>query len=1444
MEANSPRWKEIARSEFPWEREALTFVRERLPDHEPYRAWSNFEFIAQDGSINEVDLLVLTSKGFFLVEIKSAPGVVEGDAGTWIWRHEGRVRSYDNPLTLANRKAKKLKSLLASQKAMQKIRSPFLEAHVFLSHEKNDCRLPEHLRRNVHTRDREAEDEPGSGTGGETDRPGIMAALMSFSAATAPRTRLDRPMAKAVSRAMEEAGIRPSQRVRRVGDYELEELLFEGPGYQDWSAHHASLKREKSRVRIYQIELGASATARETIGNAAKREYQILSGISHAGILKAKHYTESDRGPALIFEHAPDSQRLDLYLAEHGAKLSVDQRLALLRQIAEAIRFAHEKQLVHRALSPQSILLLDPSARDPQIQIFNWQTGARIPSDSRPTSLGISATSHVDELIEDASTVYMAPEALAERGGSGEQQDVFSLGALAFHLFSGQPPAANFYELTEKLREGQGLQISAVMDGVTEALQYLVQFSTFPAVSDRLDSVAEFLEELDKVEEALTTPEPHEDVVLDPTAAKANDRLDHGFVVKRRLGKGSSALALLVGRAGESKEQVLKVALEPSHNARLRGEAEVLERLRRHQFIVQTHGVLEFGDRVGLLMEKAGDTTLAQRLREEGRLHLELLQRFGEDLLQTVDWLEQEGVPHRDIKPENLGVAPMGRDDKLHLVLFDFSLSRTPAENIRAGTVPYLDPFLSLRKPPRWDTHAERFAAATTLYQMATGQLPRWGDGQSDPAVLEVEATLDAEAFEPALRERMLAFFENALRRDFRERFDNAQEMLTSWRLVFAEADRSETFTDDGEAPRTDDLALADEALTLATPLIQLGISTRALNALDRVGAATVEDLLRTPLPQISHMRGVGSKTRKEIARAVKALAQRFPDVERRSGTPPEREAPADVGAEAIGVDALVALLLPSRVAKKAEASQAALRRFLRLDDGERGGYKNGEAADYWPSQSDVAREACVTRARIGQILAQARKRWLKISAITTLREEIAALLEVQAGVMTASELAEAILSRRGSAQAEPLRSRQALAVVRAAIETERDRASPRWIVRRPHDGGRILIARDELDEEGNPRIDGQRLADYAERLGRRADELAEADPLLPPDRALEALQALPLPAGVAPLPATRLRQLSAATARKASVSSRLELYPRQMDAARALKLSLGALAGARELPPDQIRDRVLGRYPEAEPLPDRPELDRLVEEAGSELRWQPEARDGEGAYVAPLREFTTVHAGTSYATQSRTLTPRFDEVPADQAERKQFTQRLGYSLDQQHFLALVVAPHEALEAERVLARRFPIDVRSFDELLIRHMKAFAIERKVDWGLVLRADGVPLSERAGHRDWNNLQRVVREALPRVQSELAESRRPVLLTNLGLLARYDQLPFLDAIRDETGRAAGPPGLWLLVATDAQGARPTLDGKPVPVFTSAQWARIPKSWLEERSSSPASEEVPAR
>jgi serine/threonine protein kinase len=127
-------------------------------------------------------------------------------------------------------------------------------------------------------------------------------------------------------------------------------------------------------------------------------------------------------------------------------------------------------------------------------------------------------------------------------------------------------------------------------------------------------------------------------------------------------------------------------------------EGEVLARLR-HPNVVEYRKTLSIAGRTALLMSKAGDRTLAQRLRDEARLSLDLLRRVGEELIQTTDYLEQQGVAHRDIKPENIGMSQVGTKGKLQLVLFDFSLSRASPDNIAAGTIESRKPSSTAPKP-------------------------------------------------------------------------------------------------------------------------------------------------------------------------------------------------------------------------------------------------------------------------------------------------------------------------------------------------------------------------------------------------------------------------------------------------------------------------------------------------------------------------------------------------------------------------------------------------------------------------------------------------------------------------------------------------------------------------------------------------------------------------
>ena len=72
---NSPgqRWQG-PKSDYPWEQQALDFIKDKLPDAEPYRAWQTFTFTTNHGHVREVDLFIATPGGLFLVEIKSHPG--------------------------------------------------------------------------------------------------------------------------------------------------------------------------------------------------------------------------------------------------------------------------------------------------------------------------------------------------------------------------------------------------------------------------------------------------------------------------------------------------------------------------------------------------------------------------------------------------------------------------------------------------------------------------------------------------------------------------------------------------------------------------------------------------------------------------------------------------------------------------------------------------------------------------------------------------------------------------------------------------------------------------------------------------------------------------------------------------------------------------------------------------------------------------------------------------------------------------------------------------------------------------------------------------------------------------------------------------------------------------------------------------------------------------
>jgi len=1395
---------------YPWERQALDLVYQHasLADTDPHQAWELHElYDPSSGRLYELDLLFLSRQGLFLIEIKSHPGVLTGDIVDWTITEGGRHRTIECPYPGANLKARVLGTLLERQLGHER---PYVHAAVFLSNV-TDVRL-------------------------DGGRPpwlllphDVGSRLVNGLDGRDARRIVNRKMMKDLLQAAHKIGLRPSNTARVVGGYQLGALLDDGEGYQEHLAKNAAADRDQARVRSYLVAAATSAERRAQLHRAARREAQTLAQIGqHPGILAYRSFVDdAPLGPAVLFEAFEDSFPLHAFIRQEP-NLTFDERLGLLQQIVEAVAHCHRSGVLHRNLSPASVLVRRGSDGRIHVRLHRFHTAAWI----EHSSVG---TRHFHELSQPVDRLYQAPEVLADPEKATYESDVFSVGCLAWLVLTGQHPAATLAEREQRIKgekDGEGgLRPSAVRSDLA-ILDEAIAFATQPNLHARADDIADWFNAF--VLEALTRPTVDVSAGADPRDAQKGDMLQGGLRVERRLGSGGTALVLHVRREG--RDFALKVPHDAGCGERLLSEAKTLRDLR-HEHIVALRDVVTLGGLPCLLLEFAGDRSLGDVLREQGTLPLELARRYGDDLLSAVQYLEEAGVTHRDIKPTNVGFTSLSKKQS-HLLLLDFSLSSADPTATGAGTAEWRDPWLYLRGA--WDADADRYAAAAVLYHALTSARPalRQGDATADIVV-------EAERFDAAVRDRLTTFFRRAFARDPKARFTNAETMRQAWSSALS----SPGEVDDGTS------AIALDQVRPETPVDALPLSARARNALDRAGVSTVAELVLLPRNQLSVVRGVGTHVAREIVGLADQLRARF-EVENRPSLVPGYARPRlvledpEAGIDASTVDRLVAAgikttvdaaLAPAvRIDKllgkaradtlrdrlgaiaaaeptpgslgdwsreligRASASEAnrRLRVLVGLDPLPDGRPDTGLPAAR--TASEVAGAFGVDPAQIHASLQFVRnKRWADNAAASSLTQSLSAVLDAAAPAATFLELAHALAKARIEGPPTDDDVRTAAALIRVALEL-RPTSPATW--RRI--GHTPWVARD-------PEV-----LDALVALAELADSLAATEPLPSSEVVRAALAEVSAGTPLATLPADQRLALAARASTNAAASARLELYPRGMKATRALSLSLGALSGA-GLTPDVVRKRIAARYPEADPLPDRPALDALLKPHG--LLFMEDV--GAGEYARPGQHS---HTSMTVALPSRKPTaPGLPQRRSPEAQRAAaFQDQLDRGVAAGRFRVVQVRADIASHALDALALALNTQAISLDRAITAAVRHTAQELGVEWANIEVAD----RQGPGGPDWPLLVELMTQATNRVVDDLLQRRvQTLVLAWPGALARYGLAGALGRIVEGAERGDAP-AILLVVPSHADGAAPSINGRlPVPAPLPSQRLVMPDAWL---------------
>jgi hypothetical protein len=264
------------------------------------------------------------------------------------------------------------------------------------------------------------------------------------------------------------------------GRYRIEGEIGSGGMSTVYLAFDETLERPVA-IKVLHREVSRDESALERF----RREARLVAQISHPHVVMVIDAGEDDGHPYIVLEHVRGETLKDRI--RRLGLLPVSEAVAYAIEIGRALEAAHERQLVHRDVKPQNVLI-DEEGR---AKVTDFGIARSLEFETRQ----LTAAGRVV-----GTTDYVSPEQALGHDVTG-QSDVYSLGIVLYEMLTGDVPFKGESSVSvamKHVREGLP-DVQRRRPEISAALAAVVERATAKDVANRYASAREMVRDLEDV---------------------------------------------------------------------------------------------------------------------------------------------------------------------------------------------------------------------------------------------------------------------------------------------------------------------------------------------------------------------------------------------------------------------------------------------------------------------------------------------------------------------------------------------------------------------------------------------------------------------------------------------------------------------------------------------------------------------------------------------------------------------------------------------------------------------------------------------------------------------------------------------------------------------------------------------------------------------------------